>query len=435
MSQPFRIGIAGLGTVGVGVIQILQQNAQVLSKRCGRSIELVAVSSRSKDKDRGIDLSAYEWVDDACHLVGVHDVDMQELDAVIELIGGSDGVAYDLVKTALGNGVHVVTANKALMAHHGYELAKLAEENNVSLAYEAAVAGGIPIIKAMRESLTANKVSTVFGILNGTCNYILTQMRESGADFADVLKDAQDLGYAESDPAFDIGGIDAAHKITLLSSIAFGIKPDFENVHIRGIEEISSIDIDAAAEFGLRIKLLGVSRDINGKIVQSVEPCMVPIESPLGTIEDVYNAVFVETDFVETPLFTGLGAGRAATASAVVADIVDLARGIKASTFGVPVNNLLEASRIDLGETVNRYYIRLIVLDKPGVIADVTAILRDNNISIESFVQRGRDPDQEVSVVMVTHDAKRADIEGACMKMSALASVSANPCIIRIEDI
>ena len=430
MAKPFRIGIAGLGTVGTGVVKILTENSDLVNMRAGREIQIAAVSARSKDKDRGIDLSAYDWVDNPEDISSYDD-----LDAVIELIGGSEGVAADIVHTSLDNKRHVVTANKALVALHGYELAQKAESNDVSLMYEAAVAGGIPIIKSMREGLAANNINAVYGILNGTCNYILTIMRETGRDFADVLQEAQDHGYAEADPTFDIEGIDAAHKLCILTSIAFGVKPDFEALQIRGITQINATDIAYATEFGYRIKLLGIARKVDGEIMQVLEPCLVPIQSPMGIVDDVYNAVYAEGDFVETPLLTGKGAGEGPTASSVVSDIVDLARGFKVPTFGIPVGDLKDADWIDLGDTTARYYLRLAVLDQPGVIADIASILKDQNISIEGMVQRGRDPGQSVPIVLTLHEARHENMTNAVSQIESLGACKEKPCLMRIEEI
>lgn len=430
MNKPFSIGIAGLGTVGVGVIKALTKNADIIALRAGREIKIVAVSARNKDQDRSVDVSGYEWVDNAADLACYGD-----LDAVIELIGGSEGVAADLVSGALDNSRHVVTANKALLAHHGYDLAIKAEDNGVSLAYEAAVAGGVPIIKALREGLAANKIHAVYGILNGTCNYILTMMRETGRDFAEVLSEAQELGYAESDPTFDVEGIDAAHKLCLITSIAFGVKPDFGALQIQGVNNINATDIASATEFGYRIKLLGIAREVDGKIMQNVEPCLVPINSPMGIIEDVYNAVYVEGDSVESPLFTGKGAGEGPTASSVVADIIDLARGIKVPTFGIAAKNLKEAPRISMGDMRARYYLRLNVTDRAGVIADIAAILKDNDISIESLVQHGRDPEQVVPIVLTCHETPHASMIEAVSLIENLASCAEKPCLMRIEEL
>ncbi|MEZ5813664.1 MAG: homoserine dehydrogenase [Alphaproteobacteria bacterium] len=428
MSEPLRLGIAGLGTVGTGVVKIVQKHGDMLAMRAGRAVEITAVSARDAGKDRGVDLSGYEWVDDAADLAGRADVDV-----VVEMIGGSEGLAKTLVKAALSNGKHVVTANKALLAHHGFELAKLAEDHNVSLAYEAAVAGGIPIIKAMREGFAGNRIDGVFGILNGTCNYMLTAMRETGRDFDVILKEAQEAGYAETPPDLDIDGIDAGHKLALLSSIAFGVKPDFGNLKITGIRGITADDIAYADEFGYRIKLLGIAKRVDGKLMQVLEPCLVPLSNPIGTVEDVYNAVCVVCDSVETPLLTGKGAGEGPTASAVMSDIVDIARGFHVPTFGIPADDLQEPAWMALEDTHSRYYLRLMVLDQPGVIADISAILRDEDISIEGLLQRGRDPGQPVPVVLTTHEVRHGAVMRACAAFNDLDVVTEEPCLMRIE--
>lgn len=430
MAEPLRLGIAGLGTVGTGVVKIIQKHADVLSTRAGRPLKIVCVSARDRTKNRDIDISDYDWEEDAVAMASRPDID-----TVVEMIGGSEGLAKELAEKSLQSGKNIVTANKALLAHHGFELAKMAEDNGVSIGYEAAVAGGIPIIKAMREGFAGNDMTAVYGILNGTCNYMLTQMRETGGDFNDILKEAQEAGYAEADPTFDIDGIDAGHKLALLSAIAFGTKPDFESLKIKGIRQITSTDIEYAEEFGYRIKLLGIARNEGGKLMQVLEPCVVPVSNPLGVIEDVYNAVYVACDAVETPLLTGKGAGEGPTASAVMSDIIDQARGLKVPTFGIPANDLKDPEWTDLGDTVSRYYLRLAVLDKPGVIADISAILRDQHISIEGLVQRGRDPGQEVPIVLTTHETKHADMLKACELFKALDTVVDEPCLMRIEEL
>ncbi|MCF8496239.1 MAG: homoserine dehydrogenase [Alphaproteobacteria bacterium] len=426
-SQPFRISLVGLGTVGMEVLRLLRDNADLIAARAGRRIEVAYLCARDPSRERSMDLSGYAWTEDPAGMGGV--------DALVELIGGANGPAYATVQKALQNGMSVVTANKALLAHHGYELAKLAEERSVGLACEAAVAGGVPIIKAMRDGLAGNRITGVYGILNGTCNYILTRMRETGQDFNDILKDAQARGYAESDPSFDIDGVDTAHKICLLAAIAFGVKPRIEAVCVNGIRYLTGTDIGFATELGYRIKLLGVAQAHDGRLSLSVEPCLVPAHSPLGVVEDVYNGVFVEGDFVETPLFTGRGAGGAPTASSVVADLIDLARGHRIPAFGIPAGSLAEARFIDAGELMGRYYVRLNVLDRPGVLADVAAILRDHHVSIEGLLQRGRDPDQPVSVMITTHDGTRyGDVAESCRLIGNLEASVEAPCLMRIED-
>jgi len=430
MTQALRLGIAGLGTVGAGLVRIVQDNADLLSARTGRDIVITAISARDKNRDRGVDLSSYEWVDNTAALAARDDVDV-----VVELIGGSEGTALDLVSAALTNGKDVVTANKALLAHHGYKLATLAEKNNVALTYEAAVAGGIPIIKGLREGLAANRITAVYGILNGTCNYILTVMRETGRDFDDVLAEAQELGYAETDPTFDVDGIDAGHKLAILGAIAFGVKPNFSDLKMTGIRQINATDIAFATELGYRIKLLGIAKNIDGKKVQVLEPCLVPESSELGAVDFATNAVYVAGDHIGQTLFTGPGAGAGPTASAVMADIVDLARGVKHPVFNIPASQLGSSDWDNLDDTQGLYYLRLNVIDKPGVIADVSAILRDHNISIESLIQRVRDPDQAVPLVMTTHETRHGDMMAAVTEIEKLAAIAEKPCLIRIEDL
>lgn len=428
MSKPFRIGIAGLGTVGAGVVKAVRSHEALLAERAGRKIQITHISARSKNKDRGVDLSGMQWLDNP------EDLAAQDLDAVVELIGGAEGPARTLVQKSLEKGTDVVTANKAMLAHHGHELAALAEKNNSSLSFEASVAGCIPIIKSLREGFSANQVDSVYGILNGTCNYILTQMRETGRDFADVLKEAQDKGYAEADPAFDIEGKDAGHKICILAALAFGVRPDFKSVAMTGISAITQEDIRFAGELGYKIKLLGIAKFSGGRVLQSVEPCLVPAASTLGAVEDVMNAVSVRCDLAQMPMLTGRGAGEMPTSSAVLADIIDLARGVRVAPFGVPASKLKTAQAQDAGESMTRHYMRLTVLDQPGVIADVAAILRDKKISIESMLQRGRDPGQPVPVIMKTHKARRADMTEACRQIEALNSSVQKPSVLRIED-
>lgn len=428
MSGDLRIGIAGLGTVGGGVAKLLRDQANLLAARCGRTIRVTAVAARDKAKDRGVDLSGCRWHDDARALAGDPDVDV-----VVELIGGSDGVARELIEAAIAAGKPVVTANKALLAMHGTVLAKAAETAGVPLAYEAAVAGGIPVIKALREGLAANRVKRVHGILNGTCNYILTTMRETGREFADVLADAQKLGYAEADPSFDVDGIDAAHKLAILSSVAFGRELDFAGIHVEGIRHVSALDLAFAEQLGYRIKLLGIAGVTDHGIEQRVHPCMVPLAAPIAHVEGVFNAVFVEAEPVGNVLLTGRGAGEGPTASAVVADILDIARGHHAPVLGLPPSSLAPGETAPMGRHYGAYYIRLMVKDQPGVIADVAAAFRDNSVSMESVLQQARDPSGPVPVVITTHETEEAGMMRAIQRIAALGSVVEPPRLIRIE--
>ncbi len=430
MPQPLRLGIAGLGTVGAGVVKILQNHSDLVEARAGRPVEIVCVSASNKAKKRDVDVSQYEWVDDAREISKRGDVDV-----LVELIGGSEGLAREAVTSALEAKKHVVTANKALIAHHGFKLASLAEEKGVSMNYEASVAGGIPIVKALREGFAGNKIESLYGILNGTCNYMLTEMRETGQDFDVILKEAQDKGYAEADPSFDIDGIDAGHKLSILSALAFGIKPEFTTMKIEGIRKITSADIAFAAEFGYRIKLIGVARRVNGKLMQMMAPALVPLSNPMGVIEGVHNAVYIHGDSVDAQLLTGRGAGQGPTASAVMSDIIDLARNVAAPCFGIPATQLQKAEWAPIEDTISRYYVRLTVLDQAGVIADVSAILRDLNISIEGLIQRGRDPGQPVTVVITTHESSHGAMLKACELFKGIKAVVDEPCLIRIEDL
>lgn len=425
----FKLGIAGLGTVGVGVVKMLQQNAELISVRAGRDIEIISVTAGSRNKDRGVDLSSYDWVESLSDMAKD-----ERLDAVVEVIGGSEGVVKEFVEEALQNGKHVITANKALLAHHGFALAEKAEKNNVGIAYEAAVAGGIPVIKSLREGLSGNRVTAVYGILNGTCNYILTEMRETGRDFADVLSEAQEKGYAEADPTFDVDGIDAAHKLVLLGALAFGVKPDFAALKPVGVRDVTSEDIQFAEEFGYRIKLIGMAKQDGDDYFQSLEPCFVPKGSALGSVEGVFNAVLTQGDFVDQTMMEGRGAGEGPTASAVLSDIVDLARGNVLPTFGAPVAQLkpvVWGSR-DTGES--EYYLRLVVEDHSGVLADLTACLKELDISIDQAIQRGDDAEERM-VAILTHECSAVQIEKALNALGSLPCVVGKPTCMRLEKI
>jgi homoserine dehydrogenase len=428
MNSPLRIGIAGLGTVGAGVVKLLAEHGRLLALRGGRPLKVVAVSARSKAKKRDIDLTGLRWEKDPMALATAPDIDV-----VVELIGGSGGVARRLVQKALASGKHVVTANKALLALHGAELAAAAEKKQCNLAFEAAVAGGIPIIKALREGLVGNRVKRLYGILNGTCNYILTTMRETGRDFDVVLAEAQAAGYAEADPTFDVDGIDAAHKLAVLTGAAFGARVDFAGVHVEGIRRVTSMDIQFAQELGYRIKLLGLARETRHGIEQRVHPCMVSLDTPIAHIEGVFNAVVVEGDFVGTTMFQGRGAGQGPTASAVVADLVDVARGRHMPAFVVPADKLATKKASPMDRHVGAYYMRLMVQDRPGVIAAVSGALAKERISLESMLQRGRSESGEVPVVLTTHETEEAAMRRALARIARLGAVAEEPCVIRIE--
>lgn len=430
MNSDLKIGLAGLGTVGAGVGQLLDRQRDLLAARCGRGLRVTAVSARDRGRDRGFDLSGVDWFDDASTMAAEADVD-----AVVELIGGEDGIAKAVCERAIAAGHHVVTANKALLAKHGVALARLAEEAGVGIHYEASVAGGIPIVKALREGLAGNSLERVYGILNGTCNYILSTMRETGREFDDVLAEAQELGYAESDPSFDVDGVDAAHKLAILTGLAFGCEIDFDGVHIEGIRHVSAQDIAFADELGYRIKLLGIARRTAQGIEQRVHPCMVKFSAPLAHVEGVYNAVVAEGNFVGRTVHEGRGAGAGPTASAVVADLIDVARGRITPAFGVPTDALSAADTMPIDRHEGAYYIRLMVVDEPGVIADVSAVLRDQKVSMEAMIQRSRDPGEPVPVVITTHETLEASMTRALAQIGALETVVEPPRMIRIEPL
>jgi homoserine dehydrogenase len=423
------IAVAGLGTVGAGTLQLLQRQAELLARRAGRRLLVAAVSARDRRRDRGVELSAARWYEDAAAMAAD-----PEIDVVVELIGGADGIARQVVEAALDHGKHVVTANKALMAHDGTRLAACAEKKGLTLSFEAAVAGGIPVVKALRESLAGNRLERLYGILNGTSNYILTTMREGGHEFAEVLAEAQKLGYAEADPSFDIDGIDAAHKLAILASLGFGRPVDLAGVYAEGIRHVSRLDIDFAEELGYRIKLLGIARLTEAGLEQRVHPCMVPRSSPIAAVEGVYNAVVAEGDFVGRVLLHGRGAGAFPTASAVVADLVDIAAGRHVAAFGIATDGLSPIPGVPIERHQGAYYIRLMVVDQPGVIADVAAALRDEQVSMESMIQRGRAPGEAVPVVLTTHVTVEAAMRRALAKIEALDTVLEPPRLIRIED-
>ena len=436
--KTLNIAIAGLGTVGVGTIKILTENAAILSARTGVSFQVTAVSARDRHRDRGVDIAGLGWEDNSIDLAARRDVDM-----VVELIGGSEGPALALARATLGQGKSFVTANKALIAHHGSELAALAEEKGAELRFEAAVAGGIPIIKALREGLAANQISGLYGILNGTCNYILTRMEEEGLDFATVLDDAQRLGYAEADPTFDVDGIDTAHKTAILASLAFGVQPDMEQLACEGIRNITSVDIQYASELGYRIKLLGVARLVeapegepqaNPGVETRVYPAMVPLSSSLAQVGGATNAVVVDGSYVGQTTYIGAGAGAGPTASAVVADIIDVVRGNSGPSLGVPAADLVATKSVGSGTSEGTYYVRLRVTDRPGVMADITTALGKENVSIDSILQHDHAAEGGVYIVLTTHEASEAAVMASISRFTSLDSVLETPTMIRIES-
>ena len=425
MGAPLKIAIAGLGTVGGGVVKALAAQGAELAARAGRGIAVVAVSARDAKKARGFKIENFTADPLALAKSGA--------DVVVELIGGDEGVARQLVEAALANGKHVVTANKALLAKHGKELALLAERKNLQLKFEAAVAGGIPIVKTLRESLIAYDVQAVKGILNGTCNYILTEMEATGASFAEVLKEAQALGYAEADPTLDVGGGDTAHKLALLSSLAFGNAPDLSSMTVEGIQHITPADIHFASEFGFRIKLLGVARRTPSGIEQKVHPAMVRARSPLANVDGAANGILVDAGQAGPFFFSGRGAGEAPTASAVVADLVEIARGSQTPVFGRPALALAEPRPAPADAALSPWYLRFEVLDLPGVLAEIAGHLSQFGVSIESMIQRGREHGAPVAIVMITHETQQSAVERALKAIAASDKVRARPCMIPME--
>jgi homoserine dehydrogenase len=441
MSQPLRLGVAGLGTVGAGLLRLARSHADRLAEAAGRPIRVAAVSARARDKERGVALDDVEWFQDARRLAADPSIDV-----FVELIGGDAGVAKEAVEAALAAGRHVVTANKALLARHGVELARLAEKNGVALNFEGAVAGGIPIIKTLRESLASNQVRRVYGILNGTCNYILTKMQDEHRAFADVLAEAQAKGFAETDPTFDVGGFDTAHKLALLTSLAFGTCVAFDEIDIEGIQTITQADIEAAEDLGYRIKLLGVALLTESGIEQRVHPAMVPQHSAIAEVSGVTNGVAVDGDFVGNLLLVGPGAGSSATATAVMSDILDIARGARSYPFRIPAAQLKPYVRARLGRHQGAYYVRLAVYDRPGAMAAIAGRMGEESVSLESIVQRrprGAQiginarlaPGAPTPVILITHETKEEAIRRALEAIHRDGNVSEKPQMIRIEPL
>jgi len=435
MEKPLKVAVAGLGTVGSAVINILQKRRDDFARQCGRAIDIVGINARDKSRDRGFDRAGMRWYDDAVELAK-----SAEADVFVELIGGEEGAAHQAVTAALQAGRHVVTANKALLAKHGVSLAKMAEEKGVLLNFEAAVAGGIPVIKTMREALGANQITRLYGIMNGTCNYILTRMEEEGLSFQACLAQAQELGYAEADPTFDIEGNDTAHKLSLLTRLAFGTETCVEDIYLEGISNISLADIHAARELGYRIKLLGVALKTESGIEQRVHPTMVPISSVIAQVRGVTNAVSIETDLLGELLLSGPGAGGNATASAVIADLTDIAKS-RASfqhgpVFATPAASLQPYKKARMRTHAGGYFIRLSVYDRTGVFASLARHMADNDISLESIVQHPvmdkENPDVK-TIVLVTHETTEAAVRAALKTIIDDGNLVDKPQMIRIE--
>lgn len=427
-AAPLRLGIAGLGTVGVGVLKMIHKNAKIISLRTGRDIVVTAVSARSRSKDRGVDLSGFAWEDDPVALAKRDDVDI-----FVELMGGHEGPAKDATEAAIAAGKDVVTANKAMLALHGQSLALAAEAAGQVIRFEAAVAGGIPVVKALTEGLAGNKINRVLGVMNGSCNYILTRMENAGLSYAEVFAEANALGYLEADPNLDVGGIDAAHKLALLAAIAFGTEVDFDSVVLEGIGAVTIEDIHAAADMGYRVKLLGVAQMTGRGLEQRMTPCLVPASSPLGQLEGGTNMVILEGDDSGQIVLRGAGAGEGPTASAVMSDVLDLARGLRLKTFGQPATTLVKAHPATTA-TPASFYLRLQLLDKPGALAKVAAVMGEAGVSIDRMRQYGHDAGK-APVLIVTHKTTRAAIDQVVLDFNQTQVVEGPPVALRIEAI
>ncbi len=431
MPAPLRLGLAGLGTVGIGVVKIVQRHADLLAARAGRPVVITAVSARDRTKNRDADLSGYAWETDPVALALRDDVDV-----FVEVMGGHDGPAKAATEAAISSGKDVVTANKALLAHHGHALALAAESAGRVIRFEAAVAGGIPVIKALTEGLAANQIRRVMGVMNGTCNYILTRMASAGLPYETVFEEARQLGYLEADPNLDVGGIDAGHKLSLLAAIAFGTKVSFDHVELEGIGNVSIEDIRMADDMGYHIKLLGVAQMTGRGLEQRMTPCLVPAESPLGQLQGGTNMVVLDGDSVGQIVLRGPGAGEGPTASAVMADVMDLARGFRIPTFGRPAATLADPVPAKAA-TPAPYYLRMTLLDKPGALAKVATCLGEAGISIDQMRQINQpgEADDKAVVLIVTHKAAPADIAYALARFGETGVVMGAPVAIRIEEV
>ena len=435
-NKPINVGLLGIGTVGGGTFTVLQRNADEIARRAGRPIRITVVADRNVELAKKVTGGACRVTDDAFAVVADPEVDI-----VIELIGGY-GVAKELVLKAIANGKHVVTANKALLATHGNEIFKAAQDKGVMVAFEAAVAGGIPIIKAVREGLTANRIEWIAGIINGTTNFILSEMRDKGLPFDVVLKEAQRLGYAEADPTFDIEGVDAAHKITILASLAFGIPMQFDKAYIEGISKLDAIDIKYAEQLGYRIKLLGITKRTPEGVELRVHPTLIPSKRLIANVEGAMNALLVQGDAVGATLYYGKGAGAEPTASAVIADLVDVTRMATADPLNrVPhlafqPNAMADLKILPMDEVQTSYYLRLRVQDKPGVLADITRILADEQISIDAVIQKEpEEGEEQTDLIMLTHLTREKRINAAIVKIEALGVVAGKVTKLRLEEL
>lgn len=431
MPAPLRLGLAGLGTVGIGVVKIVQKHADLIAARAGRPVVITAVSARDRSKNRDADLSGFAWETDPVALARRDDVDV-----FVEVMGGHEGPARAATEAAIAGGKDVVTANKALLAHHGHALALAAEAAGRVIRFEAAVAGGIPVIKTLTEGLAGNQIRRVMGVMNGTCNYILTRMANAGLPYETVFEEARQLGYLEADPNLDVGGIDAGHKLSLLAAIAFGTRVSFDHVELEGIGNVSIEDIRMADDMGYHIKLLGVAQMTGRGLEQRMTPCLVPAESPLGQLQGGTNMVVLDGDSVGQIVLRGPGAGEGPTASAVMGDVIDLARGIRVPTFGRPAATLAEPIPAKAA-TPAPYYLRMTLLDKPGALAKVATCLGEAGISIDQMRQINQpgEADDKAVVLIVTHKAAPADIAYALARFNETGVVMGAPVAIRIEEV
>ena len=427
-NKPFGIAVVGLGTVGCGLLKILEENKKLIELRNGNKIKVIAVSAKNEQKERGVDISDYSWVAEPLEIIN-----SKEIDCVVELVGGHDGLAKELVLKAIKNGKSVVTANKALLAHHGQEIASLADRNKVNVYFEAAVAGGIPIISTLLKSLSPNKTKKIVGIINGTCNYILTEMERNSSSYETAFSKAQGLGYVELNPELDIGGIDAAHKLVLLSKIVFHQKISLSDVKITGIKDISLFDINSAKELGYRIKLLATAKMTQKGIDNEVAPCLIPLSSPVAQVVGSENIICVENNYLGDTYYRGSGAGEGPTASAVMADIMNISKDSYRPMFGIPENKMSISKSLSL-DTENSFYVRVTIKDEPGALSHITGIFAKNKISINRMRQKDHQG-KEAPIVLLTHRISSFKIMQCIKELSRDEMCIENPVCLRVEDI